>query len=862
MADDLTIVAGVLQRDGVPIIKAKEVSSVAAAMRTALGVPSDADFASLTEADSRFEYLIPNGKLSVLQEASFRTVRIFHIGTSIQASSFSGSKQWLESLVKHYGDAGNFSPYLTFLGGSVSPYNGWYKQPYGGVAFDRLRGDSSSTALIWRRRCRQVIVRYSTEANGGSFDIEADGAVIGTINSLGSQSYNNEFVYAFTDNKFRTITIKPPASGYAYFEAVELNQNNPGIHVIDGTLGGTAVKSMLVYPAPTGGEVAPIQPTSTYRGFDSYLLATSATAKHDVIVSGQLVNDANSGLAYMQTDYKAAQDRLIAQSKINGTQIVMNVEPAGHYAVPGDPNHSAYAYGRNLLLSYATEPHVTVIDHHEMTSPPPDTGTLGEWNEWASRIYDTAVITSLSPFSYTGDFIHPTTTAYASFSAKASQLSGVPPTGRIGSLVDAVASTRKYNRVPRIGNIQGASLESMSPAIPRSLPDTYGTLVPVMSAGESQWLFGLPEALTTLYSSDVIPNLAATANASIEAETTKDVWGKYRASSGGWAIGGIAVPSGKLVTVVAVMNSASAMVMKARNSANTVTLEAYAEGISLGAGTADSGIGLNAIPGDRPLVVHMTVMTTGANMLVGLTADKVYALFVTPTDFPVLAPYSLTQIAARQFDESYLIAGKTNIVDLALDAVYTNTGTPGNAATITQQAHVLWGTGATANSTFRAAVPTVMSNTNTGSNSTGSFDWTKPLSFTVHLFNQPNENSANGIFRAVTKKTTFGALSARGVGFEIRQLRLWLTVHDGTTLTDTDTGLTIATNQVYAITVTSHGDGRVSIFSRGVLLLTIPSGGPSTLGSNDNGFAIECTNGADAASNRWQIMRRIPIVGG
>jgi len=369
-------------------------------------------FASAAAVCAEEEPLSPGERKlrAVLAEARERPVRIFYGGTSIQAASGAGGRRWIENLRHAFGVSGNYMIDLRFWGGSLAPVNGWRKQS-GGLMV-RLRGDSESEDLVFNNTFgRQMVIHYAVEADGGSFDVYVDDQKAGTIDCGGTQAYNQKFILDFPEAKYRRLTLKPPASGHVYVEAVSMRVNNPGIEVIDGSMGATAVEHLLTLSGAQERWQIPdsIQPANLYDAFDAYMLDTSAEGKCDIVYFGWAVNDAYS-VQNVNARYAPAVAHLVERTKANGQSLILVVEPGGHLSVPGEPvrqQYAAYARIREVLRSYANEPHVVLNDHYELLGTPKPDATLAEWQEWAAPYYSVKISAVTPKLETQGDFIHP-----------------------------------------------------------------------------------------------------------------------------------------------------------------------------------------------------------------------------------------------------------------------------------------------------------------------------------------------------------------------------------------------------------------------------------------------------------------------
>ena len=351
---------------------------------------------------------------AMLAEARVRPVRIFHGGTSIQCTPYGGLR-WLENLRHAYGDSGNSTVPVRVLGGSLAPYSGWRKQS-GGLMV-RLRGDSESKDLVFHNTFgKQLIIHYAVEADGGNCDVYVDDEKAGTIECGGTQAYNRKFVLDFPEAKYRRLTLKPPASGHVYIEAITQRLDKPGIEFIDGAMGATALEHLLTLPgAVERWNIPPaIQPANLYDAFYAYMLDTSAEGKCDIVYFGWAVNDAYS-VQNVDARYAPAVAHLVERTKANRQCLILIVEPGGHLSVPGEPvrqRYAAYERIREVLRSHAREPHVVLIDHYDLLETPKPDASLPEWQAWASRNYPATVSAVAPKLEFQGDFIHPLPQAY------------------------------------------------------------------------------------------------------------------------------------------------------------------------------------------------------------------------------------------------------------------------------------------------------------------------------------------------------------------------------------------------------------------------------------------------------------------
>jgi hypothetical protein len=162
-------------------------------------------------------------------------------------------------------------------------------------------------------------------------------------------------------------------------------------------------------------------------------------------------------------------------------------------------------------------------------------------------------------------------------------------------------------------------------------------------------------------------------------------------------------------------------------------------------------------------------------------------------------------------------------------------------------------TGATAGSTFVRSVGIWGGNDNAAFHETLSYS--RPIGFLCSLYR--TSTSTNSIARfLIANQNGAMALAAPGFGFEIRNERIWIVAHDGTTLTQLDTGVNWYTGAVNLMRCESNGSGSISLF-RGTTLLGSVTGAP--IGTFPAFISVSGTNGADSNSLRFQYNRLFSI---
>jgi hypothetical protein len=109
--------------------------------------------------------------------------------------------------------------------------------------------------------------------------------------------------------------------------------------------------------------------------------------------------------------------------------------------------------------------------------------------------------------------------------------------------------------------------------------------------------------------------------------------------------------------------------------------------------------------------------------------------------------------------------------------------------------------------------------------------------------------SANMVMRVVWGRNaiTFGALNAAGVSFEVRQSRIWLVTHNGTSATETDSGVDFLNNECHDFILDSNGTGGCTLFRNGVQIAT-NTGAPTADSTGWCSLHYQVGNGGDSTN--------------
>lgn len=429
--------------------------------------------------------------------ASTRTVKIGMMGTSLAAQS-NGSMQKLKfAAARAHKSAMHSVARAGAWGGSFeSAQSGWSKQPYGGRSFVRLRGSSVSSELHSDGYFDTLRVYYSTEADGGQFNVTVGGVVVGTVDCNGAQSYGN-FAEFSVPKKAQKLSFVPPASGFAYLESFEaIDTSSSGVTFRDDTLGGSMLRNAVTVRTPTGAQVEGVVITGN-NGLNAL-----AGDDLDYAIISFTVNDAGSNWA---AGYADALDVLVSTMLANGTKVALIVEMAGHYSrTQNNAFQQSFIDVKNKILSMSALPGVTVIDWDS-------SNRIDDVAAYAAAYYTNVTVSEDQTF--TGDFIHPRPEGYVTLDAALGALFGATVT----PLSTAGIECAIWSRHVPLGTPATKSVVVDGEA--KTLPVVGATLrgVGAVSAG----------FITPVYHDPSAFNRAASIQTDIDASPLHDDFGPY-----------------------------------------------------------------------------------------------------------------------------------------------------------------------------------------------------------------------------------------------------------------------------------------------------------------------------------------------
>jgi hypothetical protein len=213
-----------------------------------------------------------------------------------------------------------------------------------------------------------------------------------------------------------------------------------------------------------------------------------------------------------------------------------------------------------------------------------------------------------------------------------------------------------------------------------------------------------------------------------------------------------------------------------------------------------------------------------------------------------------TDLQARQGISTTTAIAPATLWSAVHDSLFTadfsrfiSTTVTGSGLMVTTSGNPYPSTGATANSTARGQWIT---QAKSGASGWGNMDFSRPSSFGLTVMRGSGTVSSTGIFRVwFGTDTNASSIAARGYGFEIREYRVWIIAHNGTTLVAQDTGTDISSTSfvLNVMRCVNDGAGNISVFMNNAQIGTALAGGPTTAGTST--LNILNLNGATATAN-------------
>jgi hypothetical protein len=268
-----------------------------------------------------------------------------------------------------------------------------------------------------------------------------------------------------------------------------------------------------------------------------------------------------------------------------------------------------------------------------------------------------------------------------------------------------------------------------------------------------------------------------------------------------------------------------------------------------------NGSALTSLNADNITIGTLALARGGTGLTSAGTAGNVLTSNGTTwtSTAPTGATYA-TDIQARQGISTTTAIAPATLWNALHDSLFiadfsrllTTTST-GSGAILTTGANPSVQTGATANSWSRGQW---MTQAKSGSSTWGTMDFSRPSAFGLTLTVGNTGTVSTGIYRVwIGTDTNATSIAARGYGFEIRQHRIWIIAHNGTTLVTQDTGTDISSTSfvLNVLRCVNDGAGNITVFLNNAQIGTPLAGGPTTAGTGT--LNILNLNGATAAAN-------------
>jgi hypothetical protein len=259
------------------------------------------------------------------------------------------------------------------------------------------------------------------------------------------------------------------------------------------------------------------------------------------------------------------------------------------------------------------------------------------------------------------------------------------------------------------------------------------------------------------------------------------------------------------------------------------------------------------------LASHVTGILGRANGGTGLSAAGAVGNVLTSdgTDWTSAAPAAASyasQLQARQGLSSTVAISPATMWGAMQEALFIadfsrflSTTNTGSGSMLTTGSTPIPQTGTTANSSSRGQWVT---QAKSGASAWTTADFSRPSAFGLTLTVGSSGAVSTGIFRVwFGTDTNAASIAARGYGFEIRQHRVWIIAHNGTTLVTQDTGVDISSTSfvLNVMRCVNNGAGSISVFMNNAQIGSALAGGPTTAGTGT--LNILNLNGATAAAN-------------
>ncbi len=553
--------------------------------------------------------------------AATERYRIGMYGNSIGAASTSTLQKFEEDVRARWGDAGTRVDVLGGIGGSYTNIyqTGWYRQPYGGPGFVRLRASTAVAATPITRIVfgNQIEYFYSRELDSADHVINVNG-VDYTVGAAGAQAYGQKLTITVPLGAY-TVTINPPTgAGYAYPERlVARNTAAVGVEVEDYTYGGSALSHAVTLQSPSGSQVAGVAISgdtginSQFEVPDLDLAVVSFTFNDADINSGGISGWVRGGA------FAIALGKLLNGFRARNIPVIYLIEMAGHHIMPNDAGNgdrfAAFNAAKAAILAQAGNG-VYVLNWDAANRNDADIPAY-------AAAYYSATSLNVAAGTYSGDFTIPISAGYRAGDDLVVARTGVPIPYDSTSDKEFLARVRSFPAI-----LQGARTVTVD-ATPKTLTAVAAAAQPLVEttkiASRLVPVFVDPTAIITAN--------AATQRTNIAAGST-DAFGKYLDVTN-FSLGSFTSGLDYWVTVK--------MAGLPQVRSNSATIRIYLEGLAMpytdttNFRTNLAGPSMTAGT-DAPYLIAIQVRASAASQVLVFATGRMYDIAVTRSDYPVL----------------------------------------------------------------------------------------------------------------------------------------------------------------------------------------------------------------------------------
>lgn len=547
-----------------------------------------------------------------LAQVHEKPVRVLISGTSIASFDRSSIQIAVANLQRIYGQNKTQVVYMASLGGDYNQDGqGRQKQVYGGAPYIRLALKPADPAVTVFGFGSKVRVVYGKELDGGLFTVNAGATpsntpITATLDSSGSQQYENIWEYDFGVDQRIELTISGPLSGWAYIERVEFVDEGPGIFVENATMGGGGLANTMIPFGNPGAGNKPVNTIEGFNGVDAWFDRQGAT-KPDLIMVQHFTNDNADGMA-------PPLARLATTTKLSDTPVVLVTEmPAVSFITAEGELDVWRTQLRDLILSYGSQKNIAIIDWIAMMD--------FSDKAWYEAQYYTG-----------GDTTHPMWPGYAPTHGAFADLFNVPHPGveNMSKVAGYLAPVGSYASLNDFKN-------PVSNGLVRVDSGVYGGPLTVMARAKNIHHGYLS---TAVYAGGSQPNLLENFSIGPDGYAEAGNIGQIRPLT--------SLNQGDLFTVVLLAQSDSpvniASISMTDNSNNEMPEYVVVQDEQGNSKVADNGISVQTfyLPNDKPVFVfwHFRRRTAAQQFLYQVTTAnlRVFGAWAVEGQYPIVTP--------------------------------------------------------------------------------------------------------------------------------------------------------------------------------------------------------------------------------